>query len=395
LNTVAFIDETAKLGGAEINLLRILPRLQKAGWRPVVLLPEEGPLTTALRDCAVAYTVVPARRFHSISFNSVARPSLPNPFAALATLANGCFWALDLVHTLRRLRPDLVQTGSLLSHLFGGWAGSRVRVPVVAHVQDLVARTSGLGLWRVVFRWWAYGVPARLVCVSPLVADQFQYDPEVAHKTLTILNMVDRGEPCNATALRETGPWRIGTIARLARWKGQHVALAVAAELLRAGLRFKWSFVGDAALGDQRYERYLHSLARELQLEANVEFVGWLDDPHPFYASLDVLVHLPTEPEPFGLVIAEALACGVPVVTSHGGLDAVVNEAGGKVVQAGDSHSAALAIMDVLGQADAMSDASRIRAHATAKRYFAPAAILGQWTGLYEDVLSKRPRQGN
>ena len=45
-------------------------------------------------------------------------------------------------------------------------------------------------------------------------------------------------------------------------------------------------------------------------------FVGPVDDPVPYYAAADALV-LPSFYDPFGLVVLEAAACGLPVVTSR------------------------------------------------------------------------------
>jgi UDP-glucose:(heptosyl)LPS alpha-1,3-glucosyltransferase len=47
-----------------------------------------------------------------------------------------------------------------------------------------------------------------------------------------------------------------------------------------------------------------------------VDFVGPVDDPVPYYAAADALV-LPSFYDPFGLVVLEAAACGLPVVTSR------------------------------------------------------------------------------
>src|SRR5262249_13494143 len=56
-----------------------------------------------------------------------------------------------------------------------------------------------------------------------------------------------------------------------------------------------------------------------LQREGRVGLVGFQDDPAPIYRSLDVVVHASTRPEPFGLTIAEAMACGRAVVVAQAG----------------------------------------------------------------------------
>jgi glycosyltransferase involved in cell wall biosynthesis len=58
---------------------------------------------------------------------------------------------------------------------------------------------------------------------------------------------------------------------------------------------------------------------QELGLAGKVTFTGFLADTAPLLRSLDIVVHASTEPEPFGLTIAEAMACGRAVVASFAG----------------------------------------------------------------------------
>ena len=68
--------------------------------------------------------------------------------------------------------------------------------------------------------------------------------------------------------------------------------------------------VGEVSSGDYRAK------VKDLGLSRNVHWHGSTNDVFPYYAAADLLV-LPTLYEPFGLVIIEALACGLPVITSR------------------------------------------------------------------------------
>jgi glycosyltransferase involved in cell wall biosynthesis len=50
-----------------------------------------------------------------------------------------------------------------------------------------------------------------------------------------------------------------------------------------------------------------------------VGFTGFVAEPDAAMRALDIVVHASTQPEPFGLVIAESMACGRPIVISRGG----------------------------------------------------------------------------
>lgn len=69
-------------------------------------------------------------------------------------------------------------------------------------------------------------------------------------------------------------------------------------------------------LGRARQKRHFERLARCAGVAGAVVFVGPQTDPLPYYAAADALV-LPTRHEPFGLVILEAAACGLPVITTR------------------------------------------------------------------------------
>src|SRR5207247_439443 len=58
---------------------------------------------------------------------------------------------------------------------------------------------------------------------------------------------------------------------------------------------------------------------REVSNTDRVGFTGFLDDPASAMRALDIVVHASTQPEPFGLVIAEGMACGRAVIASRSG----------------------------------------------------------------------------
>ena len=97
----------------------------------------------------------------------------------------------------------------------------------------------------------------------------------------------------------------------------------------------------------------LENLARQLRIEKNVLFVGYVEDDlkSSYFMSADAFV-LPSVmgTECFPLVILESMACGTPVVASEiGGIpDAVINGQNGFLVPPGDTESLATAIIDIL-----------------------------------------------
>jgi glycosyltransferase involved in cell wall biosynthesis len=136
----------------------------------------------------------------------------------------------------------------------------------------------------------------------------------------TVLNAIDLDHfsPGGAT-WPSNSELRVGLVATFARWKGHKVFLRAVAALpfpVRA-------FVAGGGLyrtaGSQVTLAEIQAEAEALGIAERVTFTGFLEDTAPLLRSLDVVVHASTEPEPFGLTIAEGMACGRAVVASMAG----------------------------------------------------------------------------
>ena len=391
---ICFIDETAHLGGAEINLLLLASQLKGTGWEAEVVLPEQGPFSSRLEQAGIPITFIPGVPRYSVSTYLRSKYKLPNPLALLADTWQGLLWARRLHRHFQKTRPAIVQTVSMWSHAFGGSAARLAGIPLAAHFQDIVEASSGWGLYRKLVRWWARQVPDRVVCISDKVASQFDgLSPE---KVVVIRNTVDvqkfagwnghqEGKPGGKQALH------LGTVARITPWKGQHIALEAARILKEQNIPFTWSFVGDASLGSEGYFQRLQAQAQRAGLQDQVRFLGWVEDMPGFYHSLDALVHLPVEPEPFGLALAEAMAAGLPVVASAGGgADDLIHGSGGLLVPPGQAGPVAQAVQR-LWQAPAERQQRAQAARQFAVQNFSLEAYRQHWLCTYQSILSERP----
>ena len=121
-----------------------------------------------------------------------------------------------------------------------------------------------------------------------------------------------------------TGTLRVGLVATYARWKGHDVFLKAAAALVReaSSVPVRFYVVGGPIYqtqGSQFKAAELHGLVGALGLADRVGFVDFQRDPSEIYRALDVVVHASTRPEPFGLTIVEAMACGRAVIAAQAG----------------------------------------------------------------------------
>ena len=92
--------------------------------------------------------------------------------------------------------------------------------------------------------------------------------------------------------------------------------------MLPPGLPIRGYVIGDAVYqtdGSQHHIEDLRALAARLGVGERVGFTGFVMDPASAMRTLDIVVHASTQPEPFGLVIAEGMACGRAVIASEAG----------------------------------------------------------------------------
>lgn len=114
---------------------------------------------------------------------------------------------------------------------------------------------------------------------------------------------------------------RIGLVATFARWKGHKVFIQALAQLAQ-DLPVRGYIIGGPIYqtdGSQWSKEELEAEAHRLGLSGRLGFTGFIEDTPAAMRSLDVVVHASTSPEPFGMVIIEAMACGRAVIAAQAG----------------------------------------------------------------------------
>jgi len=156
-----------------------------------------------------------------------------------------------------------------------------------------------------------------------------------------------------------TGMRAVGLVGRLCRQKGADIFVEAAALLHGRFPDVQFVIVGDVE--DPALKEHLSTRIARLKLADRVTFAGHWNGMADCYAALDLLA-APSRWEGFGLVLAEAMAAGVPVVASAvGGIPEVVGKAGA-LVPPENSEALAASIGDVLAnpaKAASMSTAGR------------------------------------
>lgn len=139
------------------------------------------------------------------------------------------------------------------------------------------------------------------------VTEQQFFTPELCFNIPNMLHMDIVAEP--KPTYRE--PAKIATMGRFVHKKGFHIFLEALALLKQEGVAFNASIGGE---GEEKAK--LIALCHSLELDEQVNFCGWVADKSTFFADHDIFC-LPSLHEPFGIVLLEAFAHRIPVVSSN------------------------------------------------------------------------------
>ncbi len=378
---VAYYNHTGSVSGAEIDLLQILGALRET--EPLVLCPAGSDLGRRL-----AAAGIPTRSVADCSPRMSARPlDLVRGAGSILRAA------VELGRAVRRERIDLVHANSIRAGLVASLARPMHGRPVVWHLKDfLPANAAGRAIRRVGERadWH--------IAISEAVRRDFCTRPGLLGRASTIhLGTALDAPPPERGRLRaelEIPPSAplVGVLGQIAPWK-RHEDVVRALALVRRDLPDAHLVIDGSAKFRRENVEYLvalRGLVGDLGLERAVRFGDHADAVHRVYDDLDALA-LASLAEPFGLVVIEAMARGVPVVaTRAGGVPEVVEHGvQGLLVPPRDPEALAGALLAVLGDratAGRMGAAGR----ATARTRFTVAREAAQVEDVHRAVLEGR-----
>lgn len=308
---ILFLDQSGRLGGAELCLLDIAKFYSD---RSLVGLFADGDFRQLLEQQQIPVQVLSDRAINVRKDSSFLRGL--ESFTQLAPLMNQ---AAKLSHEF-----SLIYANTQKALVVGSIASLLSRRPFVYHLHDIISSEHFSSTNRRLIVWLANQFATQVITNSEasktafikaggreeIVSvvyngfdpQQYQVDEQSCVDRKQELELIDR--------------FVVGHFSRLSPWKGQHIlieALQYCPEDVTAIL------VGDALFGEQDYVKQLHQQVAQLELGDRVQFLGFRSDIAPLMSACDLIAHTSTAPEPFGRVIVEGILCGRPVTAAAAG----------------------------------------------------------------------------
>lgn len=357
-------------GGAETQLVNLAISLKKRGWkvRAVAMLPPQA-FTEELKEAGIPLSTLNMRR------------GVVDPRAVFR-----------LVKMLREWRPDIVHSHMVHANLLARVARIFYRIPVLISTAHSIDEGGRL-------REIAYRLTDSLADlttnVSQAAVERYvQVGAVPGHKIRYIPNGIDvnRFMTCQETRNRIRDKLELNDF---------FVWLAVGRfdiqkdypNLLHALSRVAGEF-NDALLliaGDGPLRPDMEKLTRKLGLEKQVRFLGICHNIPELMNAADAFA-LSSRLEGFGLVLAEAMSCQLPVVATDSGGPCEILNGGtlGFLVPPGDSEALAAAMVKMMALPEAerraMGRAGRVHIEAN----YSLERVVDQWEGLYHELLQRK-----
>ena len=395
--TVLFIEQAVAFGGAFVVMADLIRRLRLESVRPIVVTAMDPRFVKERIEPGVA--LVRAR--HVLDYARVAswverlsNLGVPRTLAAYSVSLVGAVvnlgYSLRMARLIARHRVDLI-------HVNNGTGHMEFNLVLFPYARRCVVHVHGLSPLASLERIFLRRVGA-IVAISEAVRQNLVSQGVDEDLIAVIPNPVGidaRADPAQTALVRQrlgvpADAHLVGIFGRLMRWKGQLEFLR-AMEHVMAGRDDVYAvIVGDVSDGGDHYANSLRQWVTARGLQARVLFLGYVSDVASYYHAMDVVVHSSIDPEPFGLVITEAMACGKPVVASDRGAPAEIITHGedGYLADPDDPVFVAQCIRELLDD-ESLRRAMGARGKEAVHRKYDPIRYARRIECLYQKVMSE------
>lgn len=367
---ILHINSARSFGGGERHTADLANALSRRGHEVFVAAPARAPLVEELKR-------VPAENVFELPLRN-----------ALDVQS-----AIELARCVRDREIELIHAHVARDYLLAALASRRSAAPLVL-TRHLERPLKSL------HRWTLAGV-ACVIAVSEAVErsllSQKIFPPE---KIRRIPNGIDverferRARSFDTQRFRRLsgikGQLVVGIAGELREHKGQEDFIRAAQLTARVRDDVEFVIAGEDQSPRKEYRAQLERLSSELGLQTRVHFTGWLEDVAALLPALDIFVSS-SRVEPFGLVMVEAMAAGLPVVaTATGGAREIVEDGvTGKLVPVGDWQALSGAVSSLLVNEEErrrMGERGRERA----RTCFSLERMVAETEALYREVLAAK-----
>lgn len=376
-------------GGSSLCLYELVRGLDRALYEPVILFLKDNEYRESFEALGVEMLSLgnahPRGRYKNSSLSIVATIKKTH-----ALIARDIPLAIQIARIIKTRNIDLVHQN--LGFERAAIIAARITgKPQVCHFRHLGKVPRSV-------KWMSRWVDVAIY-ISRAVADFYNSEGIRVGQKRTIYVPIDIktfSQAGDTDALREEFAIRsderiVTNVGRITPWKGQDYFLRAMEDVCKDYPNTRVLIVGSpgSSHNDQAYCNELRAIVNDSDLRNSVIFTGVRSDVAGIMAMSDIVVHSASNPEPFGRVIAEAMAAGTPVIATRAGGAVEIIDDGltGLLVPPRSSAAMADAIRKLLGSSQLATNVSERAQKVAAERYSIEQHV-SQVQRLYADILT-------
>lgn len=321
---LAISNHATFLGGGEHSYLDLISHLPEE-YPVIAMVPSEDVLSKRTRERGISTVIGPLPRINPAYIRQMAR--------SIGWLRNIC----------KAERVNLIYTNGSRAAFYGGAVGCLCSIPVIWHCRvsepdpylDFI-------LIRMVDR-----VVANSKATALRFSSHFQGKIDVVYNGFDLEWLRDPN--VTKPELIKDDWISILVVARVSRWKRHDLILSAFEKIAIAEKNSHLICVGEKDHSEPDWWDELQEKTENSPFSGRIHWIGVVDDIRPWYRAASMMI-LPSTNEPFGRVVVEAMASGVPVIaTRSGGIPEIVTHMqNGMLVPENDADAIFKAVMKIL-----------------------------------------------
>lgn len=371
---ILFVHSSSELYGSDRSLLNIVTNINKEKYKPFVLLPCEGSLASKMREVkdvdVLIYDMAILRR-KNLSIKGVIE------------------YIIKMIHSVKYIKNtiinnkiNIVETNTAVTFA-GAIAAKKMKIFSIWHIREIITNKLENAIISLVMNTFSDIIIAN----SKATGDSLHVN---SNKIRVVYNAIDDVEEKTEIKKDNDRNIIIGMAGRINRWKGQKLFVDAAEIVLRKYPDTVFYIAGDSYKGEEIIKEDLKNYISQKKIDGSIKMLGQVDDMNAFYDKIDIFVLPSIKPEPFGLVVIEAMRAGIPVIaTNHGGPVEIIDDGkDGFLVESNDKQELAKRMIMLVSDIS-LREKMGNRGKQKQQELFSIRTMMNNLEKVYEECINK------
>lgn len=382
---ILFLHTGAELYGADQILLSIVTNLDKQKFKPIVILPNDGPLREELKKNQIATEIIPYPIIRRQCFTPVGIISYIKEFRRSIKILSAL---------VKQKKIDIIHNNTI-AVLEGVYLKRKLKLKLISHVHEMLDDPK-------IVAKFLYKIHLnncdKMIAVSHAVKNHIENILKITSSKLVVIhngihapknehNLTAQHKYYNEFNLPKTAKV-VAIIGRINAIKGQNDFIESMSAIITKDNNIYGLIIGDAFSGQEWRINELREKIKEKGLEDRIIYCGFRKDVDKIYEIIDLLILSSVKYDSFPTVVLEAMSRGIPTVAYKcGGVEEMIeNGHNGHLVKQGDVKEMSKKIEHVLANDNTLRIMQK-QSKIFFKQHFTNKTFISNLQTQYEDLM--------